>query len=127
MRATLLLLAALLLPSLPAADVAMLMTKDIPEFKGKEVTMSTVTYAPGQSSAPHRHNAHVFVYVLSGKVVMQVTGGDEKHLGPGETFYETPSDIHSVSRNASATEPAKLLVVMLKEKGRPATTPSPAK
>jgi quercetin dioxygenase-like cupin family protein len=103
---------------------SVLLTKDIPEFAGKEVTMLTVTLAPGHESASHRHNAHVFVYVLEGTVVMQVAGGEMKTLGVGETFYENPKDIHVVSKNASATKPAKILVTMLKDKGKPVTEPA---
>lgn len=100
-----------------------LLAKDIPEFAGREVVVSTVEYPPGVSSAPHRHQAHTFVYVLEGTVVMQVAGGEMKTLGPGQTFYESPSDVHATSRNASATAPAKILVFMLKEKGKPRTVP----
>ena len=85
--------------------------------------MVTVEYAPGASSAPHRHNAHTFVYVLEGSIVMQVKGGKEVTLGPGETFYESPQDVHTVSKNASATQPAKFLVFFVKEKGAPASVP----
>ena len=84
--------------------VTPLMTKDLAGLAGKEGTMVTVEYAPGASSAEHRHNAHTFVYVLEGSVVMQVKGGKEVTLGPGQTFYESPDDIHSVSRNASTTK-----------------------
>jgi len=89
--------------------------------------MITVTYAPGQSSPAHMHHAHVFVYVLSGSVVMQVAGGEAKRLGPGQTFYEKPSDVHTVSKNASATEPASILVVMLKDKDKPVSEPASPK
>ena len=106
-----------------SANVASLLAKDIPEFAGKEVIMLTVAYPPGHASSPHRHNAHVFVYVLEGTVAMQVEGGEAKTLGPGETFYEKPSDIHTVSKNASATVPAKILVLMLKDKDSPVTRP----
>ena len=106
------------------AKVTPLVSKDLPEFAGKEATMVTVEYAPGGSSAEHRHNAHTFVYVLEGSVVMQVRGGQEVTIGPGETFYETPSDVHSVSRNASTTKPAKFLVFFLKQKGVPTTVPA---
>lgn len=106
-----------------SANVASLLAKDIPEFAGKEVIMLTVTYPPGNASSPHRHNAHVFVYVLEGSVVMQVEGGEAKTLVPGETFYEKPSDIHVVSRNASASAPARILVLMLKDKDAPVTRP----
>jgi quercetin dioxygenase-like cupin family protein len=94
-----------------------LMTRDVVGMPGKEVTVSTVEYPPGASSPPHRHDAQVFVYVLQGKVIMQVKGGPRMTLGPGEMFYESPTDIHSVSANASSTEPAKFLVFMLKDKG----------
>ena len=101
-----------------------LLSKDIPEFAGKEVVMSTVEYPAGVASAPHRHDAHTFVYVLEGSVVMQVAGGQTMTLGPGQTFYETPTDVHATSKNASATQRAKILVFMLKEKGKPATRPA---
>lgn len=101
-----------------------LLTKDIPEFAGHEVVVSTVEYPPGVASAPHRHDAHTFVYVLEGKVEMQVAGGDLKTLGPGDTFYENTTDIHATSRNASATAPAKIVAFMLKEKAKPRTRPA---
>jgi quercetin dioxygenase-like cupin family protein len=117
--------AALTASALMAQDakVTPLMTKDLAGIAGKEGAMVTVEYAPGASSAVHRHNAHTFVYVLEGSVVMQVKGGKEVTLGPGQTFYESPDDIHAVSRNASATKPAKFLVFFVKEKGAPATVP----
>ena len=105
------------------AKVTPLVTKDLAGIPGKEGSMLTVEYAPGASSAIHRHNANTFVYVLEGSVVMQVKGGKEVTLGPGQTFYESPDDIHSVSRNASATKPAKFLVFFVKEKGAPSTVP----
>jgi quercetin dioxygenase-like cupin family protein len=86
--------------------------------------MITVEYPPGGTSASHRHNAHVFVYVLQGHLIMQVQGGLQKTLGPGDTFYESPNDVHSISRNASQTEPAKFLVFFVKDKGAPATVPA---
>jgi len=103
------------------AKVTPLITKDLTGLSGKEGTMLTVEYPPGGTSAVHRHNAHTFVYVLEGAVVMQVKGGKEVTLGPGETFYESPEDVHTVSRNASATKPAKFIVFFVKEKGAPAT------
>ena len=106
------------------AKVTPLMTKDLAEIAGKEAAMVTVEYAPGASSAEHRHNAHTFVYVLEGSVVMQVKGGKEVTLGPGQTFYESPDDIHTVSRNASTTKPAKFLVFFIKQKGAPPTAPA---
>src|SRR5215831_16527089 len=88
------------------AQVAPLMSKDLPECLGKEALMITVVYPPGSSDAIHRHNAHAFVYVLEGSIVMQVKGGKEVTLTPGQTFYEGPNDIHVVGRNASGTKAA---------------------
>jgi len=106
------------------AKVTPLMTKDLAGLAGKEGTMVIVEYPPGASSAEHRHNAHTFVYVLEGSVVMQVKGGKEVTLGPGQTFYESPDDVHTVSKNASKTAPAKFLVFFVKAKGAPATVPA---
>jgi quercetin dioxygenase-like cupin family protein len=85
--------------------------------------MITVEHAPGGSSAIHRHNAHAFVYVLEGSVVMQVKGGQQVTLTPGQSFYEDPDDVHVIDRNASSTQPAKFLVVLIKDKGAPAVVP----
>jgi quercetin dioxygenase-like cupin family protein len=123
MRIFFLLAASAMLAQAQSATVAPLMTKEIPEFEGKEVIMITVSYAPGQASTAHRHHAHVFIYVLEGSVVMGVAGGETKTLGPGDTFYENPKDIHVVSKNASDTKPAKMLVMMLKDKGKPVSEP----
>ena len=106
------------------AKVTTLMTQELAGKEGKEGTMQLVEYAPGGSDAPHRHNASVFVYVLEGSVVMQVKGGKEVTLGPGQTFYESPKDVHAVSRNASTTKPAKFLVFFVKQKGVPSTVPA---
>jgi quercetin dioxygenase-like cupin family protein len=106
------------------AKVTPLVAKDLTGMAGKEATMITVEYAPGASSAVHRHNAHTFVYVLEGSVVMRVNGEKEVTLGPGQTFYESPQDVHTVSKNASSTKPAKILVFMVKDKGAPATVPA---
>jgi quercetin dioxygenase-like cupin family protein len=106
------------------AKVTPLMTKDLIGIAGKEASMVAVEYVPGGSSAEHRHDAHTFVYVLEGSVVMQVKGGKEVTLGPGQTFYESPEDIHTVSKNASSTKPARFLVFFVKEKGAPATAPA---
>jgi quercetin dioxygenase-like cupin family protein len=102
-----------------AADpvVTPLMLKDLPDIAGKEVLMITVDYPPGGADPVHRHDAHAFVYVLKGSIVMQVRGGKEVTLTPGQTFYEGPSDVHTVGRNASRTEPAKFLVLLLKTEG----------
>jgi quercetin dioxygenase-like cupin family protein len=106
----------------PAASKATpLLTKDLPGIAGKEGTMVVVEYPPGAASASHRHNASTFVYVLEGSVVMQVMGSAPVTLKQGETFYETPTDVHTVSRNASATQPAKILVFFVKDKGAPTT------
>ena len=107
-----------------AAKATPLLTRDLMGVAGKEGVMLTVEYPPGGKSASHRHNASVFVYVLEGHVNMQVKGGRKVTLGPGETFFENPNDIHSVSENASATEPAKILVFFVKEKGAPASVPA---
>jgi quercetin dioxygenase-like cupin family protein len=100
-----------------------LMTKELTGLAGKEAVMLTVEYPPGASSSKHRHNAHTFVYVLEGSIVMQVEGGKETTLGPGQTFYESPDDVHSVSKNASDSKPAKFLVFFVKDKGAPASVP----
>jgi quercetin dioxygenase-like cupin family protein len=106
------------------AKVTPLMTQELAGIAGKEGTMVAVEYAPGGSDAEHRHNAYAFVYVLEGAVVMQVKGGEEVRLGPGQTFYESPEDVHTVSRNASTTKPAKFLVFFVKQKGAPITVPA---
>lgn len=106
-----------------AADVTPLMSKDLTEVPGREVLMITVEKAPGGADPIHRHNAHAFVYVLEGSIVMQVEGGKEVTLTPGQTFYESPSDVHVVGRNASSTAPAKFLVLLVKDKGAPAVIP----
>ena len=103
--------------------VASLMSKDLPENPGKELLMITVEHVPGGSSPIHRHNAHAMVYVLEGSVVMQVKGGKEVTLTPGQTFYEGPNDVHIVDRNASKTQPAKFVVFLIKDKGAPALVP----
>jgi quercetin dioxygenase-like cupin family protein len=103
--------------------VTTLMSNDLAEFSGKEVLMYTVEFPPGLSSPVHRHNAVVFVYVLEGSVVMQVKGGKEVTLTPGQSFYEGPNDVHLVSRNASDTKPAKFLVFLVKHKGAPLLVP----
>ena len=104
------------------AIVKQLMTKDLAAAAGKEVLMVTVEYLAGGASLPHRHNAQVFVYVLEGKVRMQVQGSAAVTLGPGETFYESPDDIHTISANASRTKSARILVFIIKDKGAPVST-----
>ena len=106
-----------------AADVTPLMSKDLTDIPGREVMMITVQKAPGGSDPIHRHNAHGFIYVLEGSIVMQVDGGKEVTLTPGQTFYEGPSDVHVVGRNPSSTEPVKFLVFLVKDKGAPVLVP----
>jgi quercetin dioxygenase-like cupin family protein len=102
------------------AVVQQLITRALIGMPSKEVTMETVVYAPGGKSPPHRHNAQVFVYGLEGSLRMQVQGSHVVTVGPGDTFYEGPDDVHVVSENASQTQPAKFLVVMVKDKVPPA-------
>jgi len=107
------------------AKVAELMSKDLTELPGKEVLMITVEYPPGSVDPVHRHNAHAFVYVLEGSIVMQVKGGKEVTLTSGQTFYEGPDDVHVVGRNASSSKPAKFVVFFIKDKGAPVLVPAP--
>src|SRR5262245_18473598 len=107
------------------AKVTEIMSRDLTDLPGhKEGLMITVEYPPGSSDPIHRHNAHGFIYVLEGSIVMQVKGGKEVTLKPGQSFYEGPDDVHVVGRNASQTKPAKFLVVFVKEKGAPILVPT---
>lgn len=106
------------------AKITPLFSKDLKEFPGKEGLMITVEYPPGCVDPVHRHNAHGFIYVLEGSVIMQVRGGKEVTLTPGQTFYEGPEDVHVVGRNASQTEPAKMVVFFVKDKGAPVMVPA---
>ena len=106
------------------AKVTQLMSKDLKDCPGKESLMVTVEYPPGSSDPIHRHNAHAFVYVLEGSIIMQVRGGKKVTLTPGQTFYEGPDDVHIVGRNASQTKPAKFVVFFVKNKGAPILVPS---
>ena len=112
-------------PQAPQATVTPLMSKDLPELPGKEVSMITVEYPPGSIDPIHRHNAHAFVYVLEGSIVMQVKGGKEVTLTPGQTFYEGPDDVHLVGRNASSTKPAEFLLFIFENHGAPVLVPLP--
>ena len=105
------------------AKVTPLMSKDLTENPGKEALMIMVEYPPGSSDPSHRHNAHALVYVLEGSIVMQLKGGKQVTLTPGQTYYEGPDDVHLVDRNASSTKPAKFLVFLIKNKGAPALVP----
>jgi quercetin dioxygenase-like cupin family protein len=111
-------------PPTPQETITPLITKDLAVLPGEQVLMYTVDFPPGFSSPIHRHNAQVSVYVLEGTVVMQVRGQKELTLGPGQSFYEDPSDIHIVSRNASGTKPAKFLVFLINQKGAPLVIPA---
>ena len=106
------------------AKVTELLSKDLTEFSGKEGLMITVEYPPGSVDPIHRHNAHGFIYVLEGTIVMQVKGGKEVTLTPGQTFYEGPNDVHIVGRNASQTKPAKFVAFFVKDKGAPVLVPA---
>jgi quercetin dioxygenase-like cupin family protein len=104
--------------------VTPLMTKELADIPGKEALMLTVVYPPGGADPVHRHNAHAFVYVLEGSVVMQLKGGKPVTLTAGQTFYEGPDDVHIVGRSASTTKPAKILVLLVKKQGAPALVPA---
>ena len=106
----------------PEATATVLMTKDLADMPGKEAISFIVDFPPGSVDPVHRHDAHAFIYVLEGSIVMGVKGGKEVTLTPGQTFYEGPADIHTVGRNASASKPAKFLVTMVKDKGAPLLT-----
>jgi quercetin dioxygenase-like cupin family protein len=105
------------------AKVTSLMLKNLPDIPGKETQMITVEYPPGGVDPIHRHNAHAFVYVLEGSIIMQLKGQKEVTLTPGQTFYEGPNDVHIVGRNASSTQPAKFLVFLVKNQGAPVLVP----
>ena len=107
------------------ALVTSLMAKALTDIPGREVQMITVEYAPGGADSVHRHNAHAFIYVLEGSIVMQVKGGKQVTLTPGQTFYEGMDDVHTVGRNASSSRPAKFLVFFVKATGSPVLVPVP--
>ena len=111
-------------PTPPAAIVTELMTKALADYPGKEALVVTVVYTPRAADPVHRHNAHAFVYVLEGSIVMEVRGGKTVTLTPGQTFYEGPTDVHTIGRNASRTKPAKFLVVLLKGSHDPVAVPA---
>jgi quercetin dioxygenase-like cupin family protein len=104
-------------------SVAPLVSKDLLESPGKELSMIMVEYAPGAADPVHRHDAHALVYVLEGSIIMQVKGGNPVTLTAGQTFYEGPNDVHVVGRNASTTKRAKFVVFLLKNKGAPILVP----
>jgi quercetin dioxygenase-like cupin family protein len=119
------LVALLMLAAVPAeaADVKQLFVIDLPDYPGKEGLMLEVSYPPGARDMVHRHNADAFVYVIEGEIIMQVKGKPAVTLKAGQTFYEGPTDVHVVGRNASDTQPARFVVVLLKAKGAPVFTP----
>jgi quercetin dioxygenase-like cupin family protein len=120
-----LLAAGVAAPSLAqTSTVNALFQADVGDVSNQEIVVLEVSYPPGVKSASHRHNAHTVVYVLEGTVIMQVAGGERKTLTAGQVFYESPNDIHSVSMNASDTEPARILVYFLKVEGAPITEPA---
>ena len=97
------------------------MTKVLPDISGKEGLIETVVLSPGEVVPAHRHNADVFAYVLEGSIVTQLEGHKPQTVHAGEVFYESPGDVHIASRNASATQPAELLVFFVKKIGAPPT------
>ncbi|NUY35979.1 cupin domain-containing protein [Paraburkholderia sp. JPY303] len=105
------------------AVVTPLMTQPLGDYPGKEALMISVEYPPGAADPVHRHHAHGFIYVLEGSIIMQVKGGKEVTLTPGQTFYEGPNDVHTVGRNASQTQPARFVVLLLKNQGAPVLVP----
>ena len=117
-------LAAPALAAGPPTQVTPLMTRPFPDLAGREGTLLAVEYAPGAVDPVHRHDAHGFIYVLEGQIVMQVKNRPEVRLGPGQTFYEGPNDVHVVGRNASTTERAKFLVFFVKKQGAPILVPA---
>jgi quercetin dioxygenase-like cupin family protein len=117
--------ALLVLAAVPAAaaDVKDLFAIDLADYPGKEGRVIEVSYPPGAQDVVHRHDAHAFVYVIEGEIVMQLKGQPAVTLKAGQTFYEGPTDVHVVGRNVSNTEPARFVVVLLKSKGAPVLTP----
>jgi len=105
------------------ATVTPLLSKDLAQGPGRELSMIMVEYPPGASDPVHTHQAQAFVYVLEGSIVMQVKGGAPVTLTPGQTFYEGPDDVHIVGRNASRTARAKFVVFLARSKGAPILTP----
>ena len=119
------LVAFLMLAATPveSADVKELFGIDLADYPGKEGRIIEVSYPPGAQDVVHRHDAHAFVYVLEGQIIMQLKGRPAVTLKAGQTFYEGPTDVHVVGRNASNTEPARFVVMLLKDKGAPILTP----
>lgn len=122
----------LLLPEIAAAAQSAASTSktvfqhDLPDvaMKGWAATVVEVSYGPGDSSRAHRHPGITLAYVLEGEIRSKVGDGPEKTYAAGEMFIETPNELHAVSGNASTTKPAKLLAVLLAEKGKPLSAPA---
>jgi quercetin dioxygenase-like cupin family protein len=110
--------------AVPGPVLTTLLSKELGDIPGKEMLAITVEYPPGGADPIHRHDSHVFVYVLEGSIVMGLRGAKEVTLSQGQTFYEGPGDVHTVSRNASNTKPAKFLVVFVKDKGLDTVIPT---
>ncbi|WP_156255896.1 cupin domain-containing protein [Sandarakinorhabdus oryzae] len=125
MKTLLLATALLALPAAAQAPPVPLFEKALADMPGKEMTLVEVVLPPGGASPAHRHNAHVLVYVLEGQIEMQVKGQPVQLLGVGQTFYERPSDIHTVGRNPSTMQRARFLAYFIKSKGAPRTVPVP--
>jgi len=111
-------------PAAPQPEVKEIMSKALPDIAGKEGLVLTVTYPPGGADQIHRHNAHAFVYVLEGSIVMQLRGAEPVTVKAGEGFYEGPNDVHIVGRSASDDKPAKFVVFLVKNQGVPAVLPA---
>lgn len=108
----------------PEPIVTPLTTQPLSDYPGKEVLVLSVEYPPGATEHAHRHDAHAFVYVLEGSIVMGVAGSAPVTLKAGETFHEGPKDVHTIGRNASQDKPARFVVFLLKDKGKPAVLPA---
>jgi quercetin dioxygenase-like cupin family protein len=108
------------------APTSNVFTHDLPNLTmdGWEVSVSHVDYAPGRVGNPHRHPGFTLAYVLEGAVIAKVTGQEERTYTTGQMFYEPPGSVHEVSRNASQTQPAKLLALIFAKKGLPKTSPA---
>ena len=117
-------LAAQFALAVPTAEVKEIMSKPLTGIPGKEGLVLMVTYPPGSADEIHRHDAHAFVYVLEGSIVMQLRGAEPVTVKAGEGFYEGPNDVHIVGRNASESKPAKFVVFLVKNQGVPAFIPA---
>ncbi|HEX5431871.1 MAG TPA: cupin domain-containing protein [Bryobacteraceae bacterium] len=117
---------ALISQTASAAGTKTLFEHDLPDLtmNGWQVTAVEVSYKPGESSPPHRHPGITIAYVLEGEIRSKVGDGPEQTYRTGQMFLETPNELHAVSRNASRTKPARLLAVLLAQKGRQLTTPA---